>query len=39
MKAENKQLRPLSDTWEVLPAKSFRESGTNVSVVMLTMHK
>ena len=33
------QLKPLADTWEVLPAGTFEESGTGVSTVLLTMTK
>lgn len=36
---QNKHLKPLCDTWEVLPQKTFKESGTNASVVLLTMKK
>ena len=34
---QNEELRPLADTWEVLPAGSFRSEGTGVSVAMLTI--
>lgn len=34
---QNRDLRPLCDSWEVLPANSFKESGTGASVAMLTM--
>jgi protein-L-isoaspartate O-methyltransferase len=33
------QLKPLCDTWEVLPAGTFEESGTGVNSVMLSMNK
>lgn len=33
------QLKPLSDTWEALPAGTFEESGTGVNTVLLTMSK
>jgi len=36
---QNKQLRPLADTWEVLPEGSFKDQGTAASVVLLTMIK
>ena len=31
------QLKPLADTWEPLPAGSFKDQGTAVSVVLLTI--
>jgi 16S rRNA G1207 methylase RsmC len=34
---QNAKLRPLADSWRVLPANSFKESGTAAGVVMLTM--
>lgn len=34
---QNEQLKAVSDTWEVLPEKSFKSEGTNVSVSMLTI--
>lgn len=34
---QNRDLKPICDTWEVLPANSFKESGTGAGVVMLTM--
>ena len=34
---QEKVLQPLSDSWERLPADSFKESGTNVSTVLLTI--
>lgn len=34
---QNKKLRPLCDTWEVLPEGSFKEEGTDASVALLTM--
>lgn len=33
------KLRPLSDTWEPLPAGTFEESGTGVNTVLLTISK
>ena len=33
---QNDTLRPLADTWEVLPAGSFKSQGTGVSVAMMT---
>ncbi len=30
--------KAIAETWEELPAQSFRESGTQVSVIMLTIH-
>ena len=36
---QEKRLRPLVDTWEPLPANSFRESGTGAGVVMVTIRK
>jgi hypothetical protein len=36
---QNEQLRPIADSWEILPDNSFRESGTGASVAILTMHK
>lgn len=34
---QNDQLKPLADTWEVLPPNTFAESGTNVNTVLLTI--
>ncbi len=36
---QNKELKPICDSWEVLPDGSFRESGTNASVVLITIIK
>ena len=36
---QNKQLKPIADTWEVLPAGSFRKEGTNAEIVLLTLTK
>lgn len=36
---QNKRLRPLVDTWEVLPPGSFRSEGTGAGVVLLTWRK
>lgn len=36
-KAREEALRPISETWEKLPANSFAASGTNVDVIMLTI--
>lgn len=36
---QNKRLRPLVDTWEVLPPGSFRSEGTQAGVVLLTWRK
>ena len=38
-KRQNDQLKPLADTWEVLPDNSFKSEGTGASVAMLTMRK
>lgn len=35
---QNAKLHPLADSWRVLPANSFKESGTTAGIVMLTMH-
>jgi 16S rRNA G1207 methylase RsmC len=32
-------LQPLCDTWELLPAGTFKEAGTNVSTVLLSITK
>jgi tRNA G10 N-methylase Trm11 len=34
---QHKELRPLADSWEELPAGSFKSSGTNVRTALLTM--
>jgi protein-L-isoaspartate O-methyltransferase len=36
---QSEQLEPLADSWEVLPPGTFKESGTDVSVVLLTMSR
>ncbi len=36
---QSKQLKPIADTWEILPAGSFKEVGTRAEVVILTMRK
>jgi ABC-type protease/lipase transport system fused ATPase/permease subunit len=36
---QNENLRPIADTWEVLPDGSFKREGTSASVAMLTMRK
>lgn len=36
---QNEKLRPMCNTWEKLPEKSFREEGTNASVCLLTINK
>lgn len=36
---QNKKLKPLADTWEVLPAGSFKSEGTAAEVALLTMIK
>jgi 16S rRNA G1207 methylase RsmC len=36
---QNKQLKPLADTWEVLPAGSFKAEGTRAEIVLLTLTK
>lgn len=36
---QNRDLRPIVDTWEILPENSFREAGTAASVAMLTIRK
>jgi len=36
---QNEQLKPLASHWEVLPAGSFREQGTGVSVALLVIDK
>jgi hypothetical protein len=34
---QNEKLRPLADTWEPLPDGTFKESGTGVNTVLLTI--
>lgn len=34
---QNKQLRPIVDTWEVLPTGSFKSEGTSASVAMFSI--
>jgi len=36
---QNEQLKPMADTWEVLPEGSFKAEGTAASVAMLTIRK
>lgn len=36
---QNRHLRPWADTWEVLPAGTFKVEGTKASVAMLTKEK
>ena len=36
---QNKKLKPLADTWEVLPAGSFKSEGTAAEVALITMIK
>ena len=36
---QNEKLKPLCDSWEVLPEKSFAAEGTGASVVLLTIRK
>lgn len=36
---QNRNLKPLADTWEVLPGKSFKESGTSAEIILLTIQK
>lgn len=36
---QNKELKPLATTWEVLPEKSFASEGTDASVALLTLKK
>ena len=36
---QNKVLKPMADTWEILPEGSFKETGTRASVAMLTIKK
>ena len=34
---QRKKLKPIADTWEVLPERSFHSEGTDVSVAMITI--
>lgn len=36
---QNAKLKPIADYWEVLPEKSFKCTGTNVSTIMLSIVK
>lgn len=36
---QNEQLRPLADSWEVLPAGCFKESHTNVSAAIMVISR
>lgn len=36
---QNKQLRPIANSWEVLPPGAFKESGTSASVILLTINR
>jgi len=36
---QNKQLKHMADTWEVLPAGSFKKEGTRAEIVLLTIKK
>jgi 2-polyprenyl-3-methyl-5-hydroxy-6-metoxy-1,4-benzoquinol methylase len=36
---QSAELQPLADSWEVLPAGTFRNSGTNVGTVLLTISR
>lgn len=36
---QNAKLRPMCDSWELLPEGSFKAEGTNAEVVLLTMRK
>jgi len=38
-KRQNAKLKPLADTWEVLPEGTFKETGTGASVCLLTIRK
>lgn len=35
--AQNRKLRPIAKTWELLPAGSFRSEGTGAGVVLMTL--
>ena len=34
---QNKQLKPISDTWEALPENSFKDSGTSANINIITI--
>jgi len=36
---QNNELRPLANSWEVLPPNSFKDAGTGVNVAMLVIYK
>jgi len=36
---QNKKLKPLADSWEVLPANSFKTEGTRAEAALLTIRK
>jgi hypothetical protein len=36
---QNKQLKPIANSWDILPAGSFKKEGTNAEIVLLTMKK
>ncbi len=36
---QNKKLRPLTDSWEILPAGSFKSEGARAEIVLLTIKK
>jgi 16S rRNA G1207 methylase RsmC len=36
---QNRVLKPIADTWEILPSGSFKSSGTMASVILLTMKR
>lgn len=36
---QNAELRPIANTWEVLPEKSFKEEGTSASVALIVITK
>lgn len=38
-KRQNAKLKPLCDTWEVLPENTFKQTGTGASVALLTIKK
>jgi hypothetical protein len=38
-KRQNAKLKPIADSWEVLPEGSFKTEGTQADVVLLTMRK
>jgi hypothetical protein len=35
--AQNRELRPIATTWEVLPSGSFNSEGTSAETVLLTL--